>query len=75
MKTITVKLPEDLAARLEKRARKLKVSKSALVRKSIEHQLASSGDVEEEPFMYELTEEDLARMFHEQEETEGTEGF
>lgn len=59
MKTLTVKLPDELAVRLEKRAKRLGVSKSALLRESLERDLAGkNGTVEEEPSMYELTKDD-----------------
>lgn len=55
MKTITVKLPDELALRLEMRARRLGVSKSALLRESLERDLAGkNGAVEEEPSAYDL---------------------
>jgi len=58
MKTITVKLPDELALRLEKRAKRLGKSKSALVRESVERELTPDGLIEEEPSMYALTQED-----------------
>jgi hypothetical protein len=59
MKTMTVKLPEELAVRLEKRAKRLGVSKSAVLRKSLERDLAEhQGAVEEAPSMYDLTRDD-----------------
>lgn len=55
MKTMTVKLPDELAVRLEKRARRLGVSKSALLRGSLERDLGGEkGVVEEEPSAYDL---------------------
>ena len=55
MKTVTVKLSDELAVRLEKRAKRRGVSKSALLRESLEHELAGrNGAVEEEPSAYDL---------------------
>ena len=54
MKTITCKLPNELAVRLEKRALRLGVSKSYLIRESIERDLGRNGAVEEEPSAYDL---------------------
>jgi len=55
MKTLTVKLPEELAIRLEKRAKRLGVSKSSLLRESLERDLGGgNGVVEEEPSAYDL---------------------
>lgn len=55
MKTMTVKLPDELAVRLEKRAKRLGVSKSALLRQSLERDLAGkNGAAEEEPSAYDL---------------------
>lgn len=60
MKTMTFKVPDELAVRLEKRARRLGVSKSELVRESIERELErDNGAVEEEPSMYDLVKDDL----------------
>lgn len=59
MKTITCKLRDELAVRLEKRARRLGVSKSELVRESIERELGRNGVVEDEPSMYDLVKDDL----------------
>lgn len=54
MKTMTVKLPDELAVRLEKRAKRLGVSKSALLRESLERDLGKDAVVEEEPSAYDL---------------------
>ncbi len=54
MKTMTVKLPDELAVRLEKRAKRLGVSKSALLRESLERDLGRDAVVEEEPSAYDL---------------------
>ncbi len=55
MKTMTVKLPDELAVRLEKRAKRLGVSKSAVVRRSIEATFRTAERaVEEEPSAYDL---------------------
>lgn len=55
MKTVTVKLPDELAIRVEKRAMRLGVSKSALLRDSLERSLGGdAGAVEEEPSAYDL---------------------
>lgn len=59
MKTLTVKLPEELAVRLEKRAKRLGVSKSALVRESLEDRLGEDSLVKEELSMYDLVKGDL----------------
>lgn len=59
MKTFTVKLPENLAARLEKRAKCMGVSKSQLVRESIEEAFRATDNMAEEaPSMYDLTKDD-----------------
>ncbi|MGJ3241632.1 MAG: ribbon-helix-helix protein, CopG family [Opitutales bacterium] len=58
MKTLTVKLPDELAIRLEKRAKRLGVSKSSLLRDSLERGLGGDvGTVEEEPSAYDLMKE------------------
>ena len=54
MKTVTVKLSDELAIRLEKRAKRLGVSKSAILRDSIEKALKQGDAVEEEPSAYDL---------------------
>lgn len=54
MKTVTVKLPDELAVRLEKRAKRLGVSKSSILRDSVEKALLEGGVVEEEPSAYDL---------------------
>jgi predicted DNA-binding protein len=54
MKTMTVKLPDELAVRLEMRARRLGLSKSALVRGCVERDLRAGEAVEEAPSAYEL---------------------
>lgn len=59
MKTMTVKLPDELAVRLEKRAKRLGVSKSSLLRESLEREFREGSAVEEEPSMYDLVKDDL----------------
>jgi predicted transcriptional regulator len=59
MKTLTIKVPEELAVRLEKRARRLGLSKSALIRQSIEQEISGKPSVEEEPSAYDLMRKDL----------------
>ena len=59
MKTLTVKVPDELGVRLEKRARRLGLSKSAIVRESIEKELERSVKVEEEPSAYDLMKEGI----------------
>jgi len=54
MKTMTVKLPDELAVRLELKARRLGVSKSALVRESVERAVVGDTSVEEAPSAYDL---------------------
>lgn len=54
MKTMTVKLPDEIAVRLEKRAKRLGVSKSALVRASLETELNGKSAVEETPSAYDV---------------------
>lgn len=54
MKTMTLKLSDEVAARLEKRAQRLGVSKSKIVRESIERALREQPTVEEEPSAYEV---------------------
>lgn len=51
---MTVKLPEDLAFRLEKRAKRLGVSKSSVVRASLENELNGRSAVEETPSAYDV---------------------
>lgn len=57
MKTMTMKLPDELAVRLEKRARRLGMSKSALVREWVERELKKAYAVEEEPSAYDVMKE------------------
>ena len=52
MKTITVKMPEAVAARLERKAQRLGRAKSALVREAVERILDDAGD-DEIPTAYE----------------------
>lgn len=59
MKTMTVKLPDELAARLEKRAKRLGVSKSALVRESVDRAMTETVSTGEQPSMYDLVKDDL----------------
>lgn len=54
MKTVTVKISEGLAIRLEKRAKRYGVSKSTLIRKSLEREMADECVVQEEPSAYDL---------------------
>jgi predicted transcriptional regulator len=54
MKTITVKVSEELAARLEKRAKRLGISKSALVRESVQNTLQNEGAEADQASAYEL---------------------
>ena len=56
MKTITIKVPEELDARLTKRAKRLGVSKSEVAREAIKRDLEAnqSDAVEEEPSAYDL---------------------
>jgi hypothetical protein len=44
MRTITVKLPSGLAARLEARVRRRGIPLSAVVRRALEHHLDAEGD-------------------------------
>ena len=61
MKTITIKLPEDLAVRLAKRAKRLGVSKSEIAREALKQNLEEndSNAIEEEPSAYDLLKDDL----------------
>lgn len=61
MKTITIKLPEDLAVRLAKRAKWLGVSKSEVAREALKQNLEEkdSISIEEEPSAYDLLKDDL----------------
>lgn len=52
MKTMTVKLPDELVVQLEMRARRLGLSKSALVRECVKRDLQASEAVEEAPSAY-----------------------
>lgn len=54
VKTLTVKLPDELASRLNKRAERLGVSKSELVREFVEQALNVAGAAEEAPSAYDL---------------------
>ena len=54
MKTLTLRVPDELAVRLEKRAKRIGVSKSALVRKSIEREFERHDSVAEEASAYDL---------------------
>lgn len=56
MKTITIKVPEELDARLTKRAKRLGVSKSEVAREAIKRDLEAdqSDAVKEEPSAYDL---------------------
>lgn len=54
MKTLSIKLPDELAVRLEKRAKRLRTSKSALVRESLEKALGPAEVVEDAPSAYNL---------------------
>jgi len=56
MKTITIKLPEELDVRLAKRAKRLGVSKSEVARGAIKRELEGSkaGSVEETPSAYDV---------------------
>ena len=58
VKTVTIKLPEPLALRLEQRAKRLGVSKSSILRDSLERDLNEGAKVEEEPSVYDLTRAD-----------------
>ena len=62
MKSLTVKVPDELAVRLEKRARRFSVSKSAMIRESLEREWERYGATEEEPSAYDLVKEDLGRF-------------
>ena len=53
MKTISLKLPEDLLARLEEEARVRRITKSELVREGIEKALERNR-VAEDPSCYDL---------------------
>lgn len=59
MKTITIKVPDDLAVRIENQAGKLGISKSAFIRESIEREFKNGKYVEEEPSFYDLVKDDL----------------
>ncbi|MGC9450834.1 MAG: ribbon-helix-helix protein, CopG family [Oceanipulchritudo sp.] len=59
MKTLTIKVPEELAIRIEKRARRLGITKSALIRQSIEEEMRGKASVEEAPTAYDLMRRDL----------------
>ena len=61
MKTITIKLPEELDVRLAKRAKRLGVSKSEVAREALKQNLEENGSnsIEEEPSAYDLLKDDL----------------
>ncbi|HEY5565092.1 MAG TPA: CopG family transcriptional regulator [Rhodothermia bacterium] len=60
MKTLSVKIPERLAAKLETAARKTRVSRSELIRKLLQKGL-ESGD-QESPSAYELMREGIGMI-------------
>ena len=59
MKTITIKVPDELAVRIQKSADRLGISKSALIRESIEREFQNGTFVEEGPSFYDLVKDDL----------------
>ena len=61
MKTITIKVPEDLDARLANRAKRLGVSKSEVARQALKQNLEGKDSlwVEEEPSAYDVLKDDL----------------
>ena len=61
MKTITIKVSEELDAQLAKRAKRLGVSKSEVVREALKQNLNGndSNTVEEEPSAYDVLKDDL----------------
>lgn len=61
MKTITIKVPEDLDVRLAKRAKRLGVSKSEIAREALKQNLEDndSNSLEEEPSAYDGLIDDL----------------
>jgi predicted transcriptional regulator len=59
MKTLTIKVPDELAVRIKKHADRLGISKSAFIRESIEREFNNGKYVEEEPSFYDLVKDDL----------------
>ena len=59
MKTITIKVPDELAIRIQKGADRLGISKSAFIRESIEKEFQNGTFVEESPSFYDLVKDDL----------------
>lgn len=59
MKTVTVKFPDELAVRLEKRAVRLGTTKSALIRESVEKAMAGGDGDEADPSFFDLVKGDL----------------
>ncbi len=61
MKTITIKVPEELDARLTKRAKRRGVSKSEVAREALARELNSDSPeaVDEEPSAYDILKDDL----------------
>ncbi|MCZ6672573.1 MAG: ribbon-helix-helix domain-containing protein [Verrucomicrobia bacterium] len=61
MKTITIKVPEELDARLAMRAKRRGVSKSEVAREAFVQLLGdkSQESVEEEPSAYDILKDDL----------------
>jgi len=53
MKTITIKVPEELDARLTKRAKRRGVSKSEIAREALARELKTES-VDEEPSAYDV---------------------
>jgi predicted transcriptional regulator len=61
MVTITMKLPESLATRLEQEAARRKTTKSALVRHCLEHMLVGTQSGESRSF-HDLAQDKRARF-------------
>lgn len=60
MKTLSIKISDELALRLERRAKRYGRSKSDLARESIERGLAGDSALEEAPSLYDMIKDDLA---------------
>lgn len=59
MKTLTIKVPDELAVRIKKHADRIGISKSAFIRESIEKEFQNGTFVEETPSFYDLVKDDL----------------
>ena len=59
MTTLSVKLPQTLAAQLEKQAERRGISKSALLRESLLRELSKDAEQDEPLSVFDLVKDDL----------------